>query len=91
MKDYFLLIGETLNHMYYMRQHLLQTLGRGPAAQELARGMKMDVEKVEALLIYNQQVASLESLRHDEGQRTVGDDIEDGTMPDIATMLVNSH
>ena len=68
---------ETMNRLRVALRQLVQELGREPLAEEIARKMKMPVEKVRGILKIAQEPISLETPVGDEGESHFGDFIED--------------
>jgi RNA polymerase primary sigma factor len=68
---------ETINKLINTSRQLVQELGREPVAEEIARKMKMQVEKVRGILKIAQEPISLETPVGDEGDSHFGDFIED--------------
>ena len=68
---------ETMNRLRAALRQLVQELGREPLAEEIARKMKMPVEKVRGILKIAQEPISLETPVGDEGESHFGDFIED--------------
>ncbi|MBI4115046.1 MAG: RNA polymerase sigma factor RpoD [Candidatus Omnitrophica bacterium] len=68
---------ETINKFFRASRHLVQETGREPTAEEVARVMRMPVEKVKGILKIAQEPISLQTPIGDEGDTTFGDFIED--------------
>jgi RNA polymerase primary sigma factor len=68
---------ETINKFFRASRHLVQETGREPTAEEVARVMKMAVDKVKGILKIAQEPISLQTPIGDEGDTSFGDFIED--------------
>ena len=68
---------ETINKFFRASRHLVQETGREPTPEEVARMMRMPVEKVKGILKIAQEPISLQTPIGDEGDTTFGDFIED--------------
>ena len=68
---------ETINKLIRVERQLLQTLGRAPTAEELAREMQMPVEKVREITKIAQDPVSLETPIGEEEDSHLGDFIPD--------------
>ena len=68
---------ETINKLINASRQLVQELGREPVAEEIARRMKMPVDKVRGIVKIAQEPISLEAPVGDEGDSHFGDFIED--------------
>jgi RNA polymerase primary sigma factor len=68
---------ETINKFFRASRHLVQETGREPTAEEVARVMRMPVEKVKGILKIAQEPISLQTPIGDDGDTTFGDFIED--------------
>jgi len=68
---------ETINKFFRASRHLVQETGREPTPEEVARVMKMPVEKVKGILKIAQEPISLQTPIGDEGDTSFGDFIED--------------
>ena len=68
---------ETINKFFRASRHLVQETGREPTPEEVARVMRMPVEKVKGILKIAQEPISLQTPIGDEGDTTFGDFIED--------------
>ncbi len=68
---------ETINKFFRASRHLVQETGREPTPEEVARVMKMPVEKVKGILKIAQEPISLQTPIGEEGDTTFGDFIED--------------
>lgn len=68
---------ETINKFFRASRHLVQETGREPTPEEVARVMRMPVEKVKGILKIAQEPISLQTPVGDEGDTTFGDFIED--------------
>ncbi|MBQ6836095.1 MAG: RNA polymerase sigma factor RpoD [Clostridia bacterium] len=82
---------ETINKLIRISRQLLQTLGRDPLPEELAKEMDMPVEKVREILKIAQEPVSLETPIGEEEDSHLGDFIPDDDAPapaDAAAMLL---
>lgn len=68
---------ETINKFFRASRHLVQETGREPTPEEVARVMKMPVEKVKGILKIAQEPISLQTPVGEEGDTSFGDFIED--------------
>jgi len=74
---------ELLSKFKRITEELSQTLGRKPTAMELARRMRLPVERIERMqeLVTSSQTTSLETPVGEEGETEMIDLLEDETMP----------
>ncbi|MBI2870704.1 MAG: RNA polymerase sigma factor RpoD [Candidatus Omnitrophica bacterium] len=70
---------ETINKLFRVSRHLVQENGKEPTPEEIAREMRMPVEKVRGILKIAQEPISLQTPIGDEGDTHFGDFIEDKT------------
>jgi RNA polymerase primary sigma factor len=68
---------ETINKFYRATRHLVQETGREPTPEEVAKVMKMPVDKVKGILKIAQEPVSLQTPIGDDGDTSFGDFIED--------------
>ena len=68
---------ETINKFFRASRHLVQETGREPTPEEVARVMRMPVDKVKGILKIAQEPISLQTPIGDEGDTQFGDFIED--------------
>jgi RNA polymerase primary sigma factor len=68
---------ETINKFFRASRHLVQETGREPTPDEVARVMKMPLDKVKAILKIAQEPISLQTPIGDDGDTNFGDFIED--------------
>lgn len=68
---------ETINRVIRTSHVMVQTLGREPTAEEIAREMKMETSKVEEILKIAQEPVSLETPIGEEEDSHLGDFIQD--------------
>jgi len=68
---------ETINKFFRDTRHLVQETGREPTPEEVAKMMKMPVDKVKGILKIAQEPVSLQTPVGDEGDTSFGDFIED--------------
>ena len=72
---------ETINKLIRVQRQMLQELGREPYPDELAKEMKMPVEKVREIMKVAQEPVSLETPVGEEDDSHLGDFIQDDNMP----------
>ena len=72
---------ETINKLIRVQRQMLQELGREPYPEELAKEMKMPVEKVREIMKVAQEPVSLETPVGEEEDSHLGDFIQDDNMP----------
>jgi len=70
---------ETINKLIRVSRNIVQEKGREPTPEEIAREMKMPVDKVRGILKIAQAPISLQTPIGDEGDTHFGDFIEDKT------------
>lgn len=68
---------ETINRMNRIQRNMLQTLGRQPTPEELAKEMNMSIEKVREILKVAQDPVSLETPIGEEEDSHLGDFVQD--------------
>jgi RNA polymerase primary sigma factor len=68
---------ETINKLIRVSRQLVQENGREPTPEEIARKMRLPVEKVRGILKIAQEPISLQTPIGDEGDTNFGDFIED--------------
>lgn len=68
---------ETINKLIRVSRQLLQELGRDPLAEEIAKEMNMEVEKVREIMKIAQEPVSLETPIGEEEDSHLGDFIPD--------------
>jgi RNA polymerase primary sigma factor len=82
---------ETMNKIKKVERQLVQTLGREPTVEEVARACELEVERVEEFRRLAVDPASLDAPVGEEGDASMGELIEDAnaTVPaDAATYLL---
>ena len=72
---------ETINRLMRTQRTLLQELGREPTQEEVAREMKMPVERVAEIQKISQEPVSLETPIGEEEDSHLGDFIQDDNVP----------
>ncbi|HVB10530.1 MAG TPA: RNA polymerase sigma factor RpoD [Bacillota bacterium] len=72
---------ETINKLIRVQRQLLQELGREPTADEIAKEMGIDEDKVREILKIAQEPVSLETPIGEEEDSHLGDFIEDEEAP----------
>ncbi|MCM8783673.1 MAG: RNA polymerase sigma factor RpoD [Candidatus Omnitrophica bacterium] len=70
---------ETINKLIRVSRNIVQEKGREPTAEEIAKEMKMPVDRVRGILKIAQEPISLQTPVGDEGDTHFGDFIEDKT------------
>lgn len=68
---------ETINRVIRTAHSMVQTLGREPTHEEIAKEMKMDVARVEEIMKIAQEPVSLETPIGEEDDSHLGDFIQD--------------
>jgi RNA polymerase primary sigma factor len=68
---------ETINKFFRASRHLVQETGREPTPEEVAKVMKMPLDKVKGILKIAQEPVSLQTPIGDDGDTSFGDFIED--------------
>lgn len=72
---------ETINRLMRTQRNLLQELGREPTQEEVAKEMKMPVERVAEIQKISQEPVSLETPIGEEEDSHLGDFIQDDNVP----------
>jgi RNA polymerase primary sigma factor len=72
---------ETINRLMRTQRTLLQELGREPTQEEVAREMKMSIERVAEIQKISQEPVSLETPIGEEEDSHLGDFIQDDNVP----------
>ena len=72
---------ETINKLMRTSRHLLQTMGREPTPEEIAKEMEIPVEKVRDILKISQEPISLETPVGEEDDSNIGNFIPDDDAP----------
>lgn len=72
---------ETINKLIRVSRQLLQSLGRDPAPEEIAKEMDVTVERVREIMKIAQEPVSLETPIGEEEDSHLGDFIEDHDAP----------
>ena len=68
---------ETINRVIRTAHSMVQSLGRDPSAEEVAKEMNMDVDKVQEIMKIAQEPVSLETPIGEEEDSHLGDFIQD--------------
>lgn len=68
---------ETINRLIRTQRQLLQTLGREPSAEEIAKSMELPVDRVREIMKISQDPVSLETPIGEEEDSHLGDFIQD--------------
>ncbi len=74
---------DKVNRLKRARRLLTQELGHDPTFAELSEVMQVSPTQVEEIISYSQRPTSLDTLVNEEENKTLGDFIEDSTMPDM--------
>ena len=86
---------ETINKLIKTSRHLLQTLGREPTPEEIAKELEVPVEKVREILKVAQEPISLETPVGEEDESNLGNFIPDDDAPSpseqAADTLLREH
>jgi RNA polymerase primary sigma factor len=85
---------ETINRLIREQRRLVQELGREPSADEIAKAMKIPVDKVEHILKISQETVSLESPVGEEEDSSLGDfipSLEHGPEEQAIYQLLRDH
>ena len=72
---------ETINRLVRAQRQLLQTLGREPSPEEVAKEMELPVERVREIMKISQDPVSLETPIGEEEDSHLGDFIPDDDAP----------
>ncbi|MBR5369325.1 MAG: RNA polymerase sigma factor RpoD [Lachnospiraceae bacterium] len=72
---------ETINKLIRVQRQLLQELGREPTPEEVAKEMKMPIERVAEIQKISQEPVSLETPIGEEEDSHLGDFIQDDNVP----------
>lgn len=72
---------ETINKLIRVSRQLLQSLGREPSPEEIAKGMDVSVDRVREIMKIAQEPVSLETPIGEEEDSHLGDFIEDHDAP----------
>jgi RNA polymerase primary sigma factor len=78
---------DKVNRLKRVRRLLVQELNHEPNIVELSRMMGMKPSQVEEIIQCSQRPTSLETMVNEEDSKTLGDFIEDPTMPDMASFV----
>ncbi|MBI1978156.1 MAG: RNA polymerase sigma factor RpoD [Candidatus Omnitrophica bacterium] len=81
---------ETINKFFRASRHLVQETGREPTPEEVARVMRMPIEKVKGILKIAQEPISLQTPVGDDGDTSFGDFIEDKSAVNPANVTAYS-
>lgn len=72
---------ESINRLIRTQRQMIQNLGREPSAEELAKEMKISVERVREIMKIAQEPVSLETPIGEEDDSHLGDFIRDDNVP----------
>ena len=72
---------ETINKLIRVSRQLLQSLGREPSPEEIAKEMDVSVDRVREIMKIAQEPVSLETPIGEEEDSHLGDFIEDHDAP----------
>ncbi len=78
---------ELVNKINYTQRELYQTLGREPTSAEIAEQLKMEVEKVEEMMLLVREPMSLDTPVGDDSDSTFASFIEDESLPSPESVL----
>jgi len=78
---------ELVNKIHYTQRELYQSLGRDPTALEIADLLKIDVSKVEEILLLVREPMSLDTPVGDDSDSTYASFIEDESLPSPESAL----
>jgi RNA polymerase primary sigma factor len=88
-------MGDRINKMLRVRHKLIQELGHEPTSEELAQELNESLTNIEDMLIYAQQIVSLDLPVSDDEEATLADFIESEETPnpeEITTQqLLSEH
>ena len=68
---------ETINRLVRTQRQLMQTLGRQPSPEEIAKAMELPVDRVREIMKISQDPVSLETPVGEEDDSHLGDFIQD--------------
>ena len=68
---------ETINRLVRTQRQLMQTLGREPSPEEIAKAMELPVDRVREIMKISQDPVSLETPVGEEDDSHLGDFIQD--------------
>lgn len=72
---------ETINRLIRTQRQMVQKLGREPFPEELAKEMKISVERVQEIMKISQEPVSLETPIGEEEDSHIGDFVRDDNIP----------
>src|SRR5207244_6696298 len=82
---------ETINKLMRTARLLVQDMGREPTPEEIGERMDLSADKVRRVMKIAKEPISLETPIGEEEDSTVGDFIEDQTMPSPAEAVMGLH
>ena len=82
---------ETINKLMRTARLLVQDIGREPTPEEIGERMDLSADKVRRVMKIAKEPISLETPIGEEEDSTVGDFIEDQTMPSPAEAVMGLH
>ena len=82
---------ETINKLMRTARLLVQEMGREPTPEEIGKHMDLPADKVRRVMKIAKEPISLETPIGEEEDSTVGDFIEDQTMPSPAEAVMGLH
>jgi len=81
---------ELVNKIHYTQRELYQSLGREPTSAEIAEQLKLEVEKVEEMMLLVREPMSLDTPVGDDSDSTFASFIEDESLPSPESVLEDS-
>lgn len=81
---------ELVNKIHYTQRELYQVLGREPTPTEVASQLKMDVSKVEEIILLVKEPMSLDTPVGNDTDSTFASFIEDDSLPSPEAVLENT-
>ncbi|HTK09804.1 MAG TPA: sigma-70 family RNA polymerase sigma factor [Ktedonobacteraceae bacterium] len=78
---------DKVNRLKRARRMLLLELSHEPSVSELSQVMNIKPAQVEEIIKYSQRPTSLEAMVNEEDTKTLGDFVEDASMPDMASFV----
>ncbi len=81
---------ETINRVIRTAHSMVQTLGREPTHEEIAKEMKMDISRVEEIMKIAQEPVSLETPIGEEEDSHLGDFIQDDVVSQPADVAADT-
>jgi RNA polymerase primary sigma factor len=82
---------ETINKLIRTSRHLVQEKGREPSPEEIAEKMELPLDKVRKILKIAKEPISLETPIGEEEDSSLGDFIEDKSIPSPMEAVINTN